>query len=155
MVLFIIAGTMAFPFCIQIDHRDHFGLLVALGKNDSYLLRIGRPAFQGIAGTTAILQIAFAVIDMTILHDIFHFGAVDMTAIHPAKRMLAVFQKRDAAVKAPVSVDTAAFFLPDLILPGPVGTAGKIDRKQEQAEKSDQQVREPFFLKHASGLIGL
>jgi hypothetical protein len=57
MVLFIITGTVTFPFGIQVDHSDHFRFLIALGKNDPHLLRISRTAFQRIPGAARILQV--------------------------------------------------------------------------------------------------
>jgi hypothetical protein len=42
---------------------------------------------------------------LAVAHGLFYFALRDMSAFHPALRMITVLQKRDAPVKTPVAID--------------------------------------------------
>jgi hypothetical protein len=92
LILVFITGTMALPMGIQINSRYYHNVIAALSKYDAYLLAVGGSAFDSIAGTTVILQIAFLIINMAMQQYILYFLRRYMAALHAAAGMFAIVQ---------------------------------------------------------------
>lgn len=97
---------MTGPVRVQVDGRDHFSLFVTLPEHDANLLLIGSHSFKCIGGTGRSADIALAVIDFTISHDLRHFLLRYLSAGHAAVGVHGVLEVRCTAVKSPVAVDS-------------------------------------------------
>ena len=95
---------MTFPIRFQVNAGNHFCFIIALGENDAHTLLILRHTFQRISGARPGFYIAFAVIDLSLLHDLLHLGLGNLAAFHPALSMLGIFNEGNPPVKAPVSI---------------------------------------------------
>lgn len=97
---------MTFPIRIEVDAGDHFCFQVALPENDAYVLIIVRGTFQCITGAGPAIHIAFFIIDGTVFHDLLHFRLGYIAALHPAFRMLSVFDIRNTPVKPMIAINS-------------------------------------------------
>lgn len=97
--------TVTGPFLIQINYRYYFTFCIALGKYNSYPLIIAGCSFQSIFRTRLCFYIALIIIDLSILHDLFHFCLAYFAALHPASSVGRVFYIRYPPVETPVSVN--------------------------------------------------
>lgn len=95
---------MALPFFFQVNAGDYFGRLIALRKHDAYVLVIVCIAFQCVHGAGIAFDIAFAIIDVAVFHDVLHFGLGNLAAFHAAAGVFGVFKERCSPVKATVAV---------------------------------------------------
>jgi hypothetical protein len=95
---------MAFKLGIQVNNGNYCRALVALREYDSHMLSVGCLVFYGIPGTSCIIQIAFIIIDVALLHGKPDFFLGDMPAFHPASRVLTIFQIGYPSVKTPVAI---------------------------------------------------
>src|SRR5438067_242069 len=102
-MLVVIARAMAFKIGVEIYTGNYFRFIIALGKYDAYVLVVlQRIAFQRIGGAGMGAGFRFAVIDFTMLHNVFHLRLCYMAAFHATPGVAGIFEKTGAAVKAAI-----------------------------------------------------
>jgi hypothetical protein len=112
---FLLLIAVAFKIVVKVDAGYYFGLRVALRENNTQMLLLLRMTLERISRTWLILQIAFLIIDVAILHDVLHFGLRDMSALHATLCVLRVFKITDFSVES-ASAGSFAFGLRAIII---------------------------------------
>ena len=101
----IITRAITLPVGIEIDAGHDLGLEITLCEDDAHALVIGRSSLEGIGGAGTIVKIALIIVDLSIAHDLLHFGLRDFAALHATLRMLSIFYVGYPSVEAAVSID--------------------------------------------------
>ena len=101
----IIAGAIAGPILFQVNYGHDGGISVALCKYNTHTLVVAGKSFHGIAGAAAIFEIAFFVINLSILHDLLYFSHCYLAAIHSTAGVIAILQKCCPPVKTAIAIN--------------------------------------------------
>jgi len=99
---------MALPVLTEVDASDDFSGAVALPENDAYVLVVVRISFYRIRGAWLAFNVAFAVIDLAVLHNILYFQLGYFPAFHAATGVVGILQVRNPAVEPVVAVHLLA-----------------------------------------------
>jgi len=132
LMLVIIARAMAFKIGVEIYTGNHFCFRIALGKyNTQVLVVLLRIAFQRIGGAGMGVRLRFAVVDVAVLHNVFHLRPGNLAAFHAALGVPGIFEKAGAAVKTPVAVYVVRCGRPGAVIIACPGLRGRAAGAQD------------------------
>jgi hypothetical protein len=135
-MLVFISRAMAFKFIFEVYTGYHFGFIIALCKNNTYMLVVFLCiSFQRISRAWSSAGFAFIIIDIAVLHNILYFFLRNMTALHPAFGMLCIFQVTYPPVEPPVAIGIIAA----VIAGGGSGLFGSTAATPAQHQRSQYQ----------------
>jgi hypothetical protein len=104
LVFLFISRTLAFKILVEVVTGNDFGFLVALAEyNPQVLIRAGI-ALYSIHRAGTIVEVALSVVDLTATHNVFNIFLRNLPALHTATCMFGIFNVRDCAVKAALTI---------------------------------------------------
>src|SRR5262245_43779098 len=149
-IFIIITGAVATPLRIQVDHGNHFRLLVALPENYSHALVILRHPFERIRRTRLRIYLRLIVIDPPVAHDLLDLLLRTVSTLHPATGVFGIFYVRYPPVKPTITVDVrSCLLLPGIICdirPIALTALTPLNENQSNPQYRDENIRVPFFI---------
>jgi hypothetical protein len=140
---------------VQINTGYNFCVRFTLGKYNAQMLLFRCVTLERISRAGLVLQVAFPIINVTILHNVFHFCLRNVPALHSAFCVLRVIKISDFSVES----SGAGRLAPGLravvicvfavIIQAATGT-----HKQQQCGKHNQKEKRSELLCHYQNLNG-